>query len=114
MDETTVTNEIEIKLRTFLEDDELDTDTTKLATIKANPYSPAAASATFGQYKDLLNLWLFGTKTPNTESPAFYYSASDGYYSFSKGTGDQNGVNIESITLIDTTDTTLTDIGWDD
>lgn len=114
MDETKTSNDIEIKLKTFLDEDELDTDTTKLATLKIQNYSPAAKDATFEQYKALLNLWLFDTKTPNTESPAFYYLASDGQYSFSKGTGNQNGVNIESITLIDTTDTTLTDIGWND
>lgn len=123
MDETKVTNILQIGVRGYLYDatnNTIDSDTSKICTIKVEDY--IGANATENNIKNAVATFL--TKSPNSsQSSSNYYQFTDSNgatYRFRQTMNQTTASTLNTRTLVETastideTTTTLTNIGWND
>lgn len=116
MDETKVTKELQVKVTAYMIED---TDTQKTATFRIQNYNPQIASeTTITRIQRTIGYLIDSTGAAgNTNRGLMYQDTYGNRYRLcppNNTEGNYAMPTIEEVSLIDTTEVTLTDIGWND
>lgn len=114
MDETKITYEMQIKVTAYMIDN---TDTQKTATFKIQNYNTAIESeTTVTRIQRTIGYLINSTGAAAERTDGLMYQDTNGnQYKLVPPTNTEGNYalpNVEEVALIDTTEVTLTDIGW--
>lgn len=116
MDETKITRDLQIKVTAYMIED---SDTQKTATFKIQNYNPAIASeTTITRIQRTIGYLINSVGEAGQRNDGLMYQDTYGNrYRLCPPDNTSGGYalpTMEEVALIDTTEVTLTDIGWND